>query len=239
MSSSTKAPRLRKLHSHIYPSMGEAAVAAGACLDIVYLFGSWFSVESIRTAFKPLLVPIITLTYLAHTSSPDKYVILAQVFGWLGDVFLLGQGSAFFLLGLVTFLIGHVFYIVAFCMRYAKRPRSPHDLYVAFTFPFMVVGSRYLLSLVPRNFTFPVCLYGAVIISMTLSGHLLACDLWRFDADLIEYKEFEEVKTRRDRTTSWKPHSYRMWSVLLRIGTYLFLMSDFVLGVSIFGGKIP
>lgn len=103
----------------------------------------------------------------------------------------------------------------------------------------MVVGARYLLSFVPHSFTFPVCLYGTVIVGMTLSGHLLACDMWRFDADIKRNPDFLKVKNERDMQSSWKPRSYRLWSVLLRTGTYLFLFSDFILGMSIFGGNIP
>lgn len=48
-------------------------------------------------------------------SAYGRAIFGALVLGWLGDVFLLGKGSVgAFLGGLVSFLLGHLLYIVAF-----------------------------------------------------------------------------------------------------------------------------
>ncbi len=54
----------------------------------------------------------------ALDSSYGRAVLVAQALSWLGDVFLIRNDKRrWFLLGLVSFLLGHVGYLVAFVMR--------------------------------------------------------------------------------------------------------------------------
>ena len=66
--------------------------------------------------------PLASASFLAlalHLAqwSPTGYahlIVLGLVFGALGDVALLSKSSRWFLIGLVSFLFGHVAYLVAF-----------------------------------------------------------------------------------------------------------------------------
>lgn len=49
--------------------------------------------------------------YKANTTTVNKWFVLGLFFSFLGDVFLLGKGELFFILGLTSFLIAHLFYI--------------------------------------------------------------------------------------------------------------------------------
>ena len=62
---------------------------------------------------KPLLMPLLLMFYLLSAKTPNVFLILALVCGFLGDTLLLGS-SVFFACGLFAFLLGHVFYITAF-----------------------------------------------------------------------------------------------------------------------------
>jgi uncharacterized membrane protein YhhN len=66
---------------------------------------------------KPLLMPLLMAHFLVNipsSSSFRKYIIPALFFSWAGDVLLMFEGhqSIFFLLGLSSFLIAHIFYIL-------------------------------------------------------------------------------------------------------------------------------
>ena len=61
---------------------------------------------------KPIIMPALLLFYISITPSPNTFIILAIIFGFLGDVFLIGTGL-FFIAGLLSFLIGHALYIIA------------------------------------------------------------------------------------------------------------------------------
>jgi uncharacterized membrane protein YhhN len=65
---------------------------------------------------KPLLVPCIIGFYITSTTSLNVLIVIALLFGLGGDVFLLWKKTSpkAVLLGLLSFMIGHVFYIIAF-----------------------------------------------------------------------------------------------------------------------------
>ncbi|MBO6159753.1 MAG: lysoplasmalogenase [Firmicutes bacterium] len=71
------------------------------------------------------LMPLLLCFYLASSywgwpfaisflpKPPLIYIVLALLFGWLGDI-LLELSSRYFALGLASFLLGHIFYCLAF-----------------------------------------------------------------------------------------------------------------------------
>ena len=65
---------------------------------------------------KPLLMPLIALAVFIVAKERDvrdrrvKTIILALLFGMLGDIFLMIPGAGWFLVGMLAFLIGHIFY---------------------------------------------------------------------------------------------------------------------------------
>lgn len=75
-----------------------------------------------HTYLKPLLIPILLVFFWTNTKS-KKYAVstslitVALIFSWLGDMFLLKQreeNSLFFLLGMISFLMTHILYIIFF-----------------------------------------------------------------------------------------------------------------------------
>ena len=72
--------------------------------------------------FKLLLMPVLLVYFWTNTKS-KKYAVstslitVALIFSWLGDFFLLKEKNSsnlFFLLGMVSFLITHILYIIFF-----------------------------------------------------------------------------------------------------------------------------
>ena len=64
---------------------------------------------------KPFLMPLLTIIYLSNASHINYYIVLALSFGFLGDVFLLKNHKKHYVLaGIISFLIGHIFYIYVF-----------------------------------------------------------------------------------------------------------------------------
>lgn len=65
--------------------------------------------------FKPWLVPSLLLLFAANKFEYlNKKLVIALFFSTLGDVFLMSEGSLFFILGLSSFLIAHLAYISIF-----------------------------------------------------------------------------------------------------------------------------
>lgn len=81
------------------------------------LLGVYFGWHILALCAKPLIVSSLALSCLMslkERGAGGKRVatlMFAMVFGALGDIFLMFDGQAFFLAGLLAFLVGHFFYI--------------------------------------------------------------------------------------------------------------------------------
>jgi uncharacterized membrane protein YhhN len=75
--------------------------------------------QEYRVVTKSLLMPLLLLYYLGngsrHHHLPSKLLtIVALLLAWAGDIFLLLQGEAYFIIGLLLFLVMHLIYIIYF-----------------------------------------------------------------------------------------------------------------------------
>jgi uncharacterized membrane protein YhhN len=116
--------------------------------------------------FKPLTVIFIILVALQPnqpTSSFYRYAILAGLlFSLAGDVFLMLPRDRFFIQGLISFLIAHLFYIAAFVFE-SKRALSLRSV-----IPFLIYGCLMLRVLWPHlgKMRVPVLFYMLALLMM-------------------------------------------------------------------------
>ena len=137
--------------------------------------------ETLRTISKPLLVPVLMVYFLVQTSPVISglklWIILALFFSWVGDILLLfdQKGPIFFLLGLSTFFIAQVFYIIFFHNIRMKEYIRGNALFLLL----VVVYYGILISLLSPylgEMKLPVRIYGVVISFMLmLAMHMLFC----------------------------------------------------------------
>ena len=81
------------------------------------LFGEWKDRPAVRAVSKPLasLGFIVAAIGFGALESPyGNIVLIGLILGAIGDVCLLGKAKQYFIAGLVSFLLGHVAYVVAF-----------------------------------------------------------------------------------------------------------------------------
>ena len=144
------------------------------------LFAVYFGKETLRYITKPLLMPLLVFDFLSGTklliSSLKKWIVLALVLSWAGDVLLMFEprDKIFFIFGLAAFLIAHIFYIILFDQVRIKE-QIKQSLW-----PLLPIAIYYFLlisSLQPNlgEMKKPVSIYGLIICIM-LS---FAIDLWR------------------------------------------------------------
>jgi len=93
-----------------------------------------------------------------------RAVLAALVLSWIGDVLLMSARSAVFLAGLGAFLLAHVAFGVAFCLRGEAWPWSAGAL-ALLILPAAIV-SRWLRPHLPAEMRVPVHAYIAVITAM-------------------------------------------------------------------------
>jgi uncharacterized membrane protein YhhN len=129
--------------------------------------------------FKPLLSIWLMAWFVLQLrfvqSSLKKWIIFALFFSWLGDVLLMFQDdhSLFFLLGLSSFLIAHVFYILFFhFIRMKERIKGRWYLLLIVAIYYAIITT--LLSPHLGDMKLPVRIYAIVISFMfLLAMHML------------------------------------------------------------------
>lgn len=103
---------------YFYPGAREKMVTvdrAIVAIAVVQVLAELFAWETTKSILK--CIPIAGLIYITleikkiHKLDNAKYLVAALVFGAIGDFFLLFQPVAMFLIGMVSFLISHLFYI--------------------------------------------------------------------------------------------------------------------------------
>lgn len=82
-----------------------------------HLIESWNDNMRRRRFTKPFLIPLILLYYLVSTSHPIWFLVLALIFSWLGDVFLMFQGNTWFTIGGCFFGVSHIFFVLTYVGR--------------------------------------------------------------------------------------------------------------------------
>jgi uncharacterized membrane protein YhhN len=131
--------------------------------------------STLRFVTKPLLMPVLMLFYHQSTkltfSSFDKKIMMALFFSWFGDVFLMFvfKNELFFLAGLGSFLLAHIFYVIAFTAVTNKSaeallPKKAWILIPLIAYFVMLMVSFF--SKVPGEMKIPVAVYSATIAAM-------------------------------------------------------------------------
>lgn len=133
--------------------------------------------------FKLLLMPILLVYFWTNTKS-KKYAVstslitVALVFSWLGDFFLLKErddNSLFFLLGMVSFLITHVLYIIFFIR--AKPIQVVKGTEAFFGAVIAILASSQVYKYIEPNLgdlKVPVIIYMCVICIMAITATNIA-----------------------------------------------------------------
>lgn len=133
----------------------------------------------LQTIFKPLII-LALIGYFGSqvrsiTKGLAKWILLGLLFSWGGDVLLMFQSKndIFFLLGLSSFLVAHIFYIIFFHKVRVKEQVKSNIALLAI----VVVYYAALITLLSPHLgdmKLPVRIYGIVISFMfMLAMHML------------------------------------------------------------------
>jgi len=86
-----------------------------AAVSITHIIFIILKKENPRRLSKILIIPPLLAAYIAGAENLLFFPIFALIFGWIGDALLIRIDKKIcFILGLVSFLLGHLFYIITF-----------------------------------------------------------------------------------------------------------------------------
>lgn len=141
------------------------AISAAAVLMAIL-----FDVQVLYLAAKPLLMITLALYFISASKGYPSwrvYVVIALVFSWAGDVFLISNDM--FIAGLVSFLMAHVFYIIA----YHKTGAASGKLRPLDIIKFILFGALLIWTIYPGlgGMLIPVLIYALLLLSMGVWAH--------------------------------------------------------------------
>lgn len=144
------------------------------------LISHMFAMDWLEYATKPFLMILLLLIFTSgckdQKSAPFRLTVIALLFSWLGDIFLLFQtmNENLFIFGLISFLIAHVFYIIDYRklrLETEKYNKSRTFINVRIIFLLMVGIALYsVLFNHIGDLKIPIFIYTLVIITMAITA---------------------------------------------------------------------
>jgi uncharacterized membrane protein YhhN len=153
------------------------ALAAFALTGTAHLLALVFKREKLRKVSKVCLLPLLMVFYFFRADRFLPVIVLAGIFGCLGDIFLLRiDRDRYFKLGLAGFLLGHLCYIGAILSltQAVNIPLLAGSLAVA-----VPLGIAVLRWIKPEGaMRIPVIIYGIIIQVMSLCALQFMFSRW-------------------------------------------------------------
>jgi uncharacterized membrane protein YhhN len=191
-----------------------------AIISLANIGGEILQSVNIIFATKPILMILLSLWFYVETKEKfnrfTRYILGGFVFSIFGDTLLMFNengvgGEIFFLLGLGSFLITHLFYVAAF-LEYQKTEigfiAQNKWLFLPFA-AFLLMNTAFLWDGIPMDMKIPVVVYSSAIVAMTMSCL--------------------NLKTKTQKTAFQ----------ILFSGVLLFLISDTFIGINKFHTELP
>ncbi|SNR30537.1 lysoplasmalogenase [Lutibacter flavus] len=131
-------------------------------VSVIDIVGIVFKEPSLIFLFKPFILLSLLFLYSSSVLIRNKWYVMALIFSFFGDVFLLYPGELFFMMGLVSFLLAHFIYIKIVVGRINK---TSFTKIITSIIPFFIVFSLLILSLKDslNEMLLPVIIYGLTI----------------------------------------------------------------------------
>jgi uncharacterized membrane protein YhhN len=146
---------------------------------VAHFIGILLASETTQLVTKPLLVPILTVYFLHQLNSIvttlKKWIVAALFFSWAGDVLLMfvPKDELFFLAGLASFLLAHIFYVIFFMQVRAFEKIKLKPVFILIVTAYYAILISILLPYL-GDMKLPVLVYGIVISLMfMLAMHML------------------------------------------------------------------
>lgn len=182
-------------------------------LSVVYLVCETGGASFFIFYLKPLLLlPLVAALIIYPRTALKNLLITALVFSWCGDILLLfsQRGKIYFILGLISFLAAHVFYILLFLKEIKITGKKFHFNAVGLLL-IVTYLACFLYALLPHlgSLKIPVIIYALVISTMLFVAWQLS-KYWPMPL-----------------------------SILLLTGALSFVLSDSILAINKFYQPIP
>ena len=181
-------------------------------LVFVHLYYCFHHIEDIRKITKVFLMPCLALTYYLGCPKEkfSKIILFALVFGCLGDLFLIIKNL--FVLGVASFLLGHLLYIFIFFDETGfKNYKKNIFVFLAVCLVYFYLENKVLdyfkPALIKAGLWGPLFVYTSILATLNISSAIYA-------------------------------YCYtNLYSILTYLGSLIFAISDIILAQQLFMGN--
>ncbi|MDO4940442.1 MAG: lysoplasmalogenase [Erysipelotrichaceae bacterium] len=111
---------------------------------IIHLIASSKKDTKLRNYSKPFIIPSLIGMYIFSTDHVLWSTIIALIFSWIGDLFLVGKGVKWFSIGGISFMISHLFFIISYSYEIAFKEID--FLYFIALFSFYLVFVTFIFN---------------------------------------------------------------------------------------------
>ena len=127
----------------------------------IHLYDSWVDNPARRAKTKPVLLLFLILYYVTSADKLAIYLLLALITSWLGDILLIPEGNVWFTAGGISFLLSHVFFILAYTQNitFAGTPWAVVILAAILYFGISVLIIYKVMPTTPKPMVVPMWLY--------------------------------------------------------------------------------
>jgi uncharacterized membrane protein YhhN len=145
-------------------------------LGLLFMFSTYTSCSLLQFILKASIIPSLIVFFIISRGkmhyAEDKYILGALIFSWIGDILLQirNGGEMFFLLGLLSFLITHIFYTIVFLSAKGEFLflKKKQTLIIVI----IIYGALTIYTIMPGLGTMqiPVTIYGIIITGMVIAA---------------------------------------------------------------------
>lgn len=136
---------------------------------LMHCFSIQVEMTTLRNGTKIVLVPLLMIHLIMNKSLQKlSYLPLtALLFSWIGDMLLLGDGPAFFLSGMIAFVMTHVNYSFTF-LKIKPVQKTDRSFFLVPFVLFLLVGAGVFIYIQDHlgTYAIPVLLYMVFISCM-------------------------------------------------------------------------
>lgn len=127
----------------------------------IHLYASLKKNQKLRNYTKPFILLSLLVFYILGTSDVRTNIILALVFSWIGDLFLMIPGVKWFTVGGISFMISHFFFILGYLPDVTLSLVNPIIIVILAIFFFVIVSIIFkkLKEHLPKPLFYPMYLY--------------------------------------------------------------------------------
>ena len=139
---------------------------------IIHLFYSYTDNSKNRAKTKPFLLLFLALFYFFATKDMQPYLLLALLTSWLGDVLLIPSGKSWFVMGGLSFLLSHFFFIKVY-LTHISFTNMPWVLITIVAILYFGISLKIMDSVkdnTPKAMIFPMFLYLIANSTMNIFG---------------------------------------------------------------------